>query len=470
MTKGAKPPMRKRGLTPDQSATTTQRPMLATSVAMVARLLALLFAALVIFFAVRHFREHGAITPAVGDRLFPLLISSLGLLLAGTVVVLRPERETIAALAATATAWSIALLLALAGAWYLIDASAGDGPLIGTVVVNRAEANSYLERVLPPPPSVPSGGTNEPWRIPTGILLQSLEFSNANDVSVSGYVWQTFPSDVPPEVPRGVDFPEATLNAAPTDPAYQVVLADGNTLIGWQFHLTLRQNFEYDRYPFDRQDVWLVMWAKDFQRRVVLVPDFASYRSSDPRALPGIGNDFVQSAWIAERSEFSYAQNQDNTSFGLPASFDDTAFPELSFNLSVKRRFLEPFLDHILFAVVVAILLFLILCLTARDDDTKKRFGISTFGVLGTCSGLLFAVILKDGQIRQTVASGEIVYIEVLPFLLYAAILLVAANALVLDSPIRNRFVDYRNNLLPDLVYWPALLGTLLVITLWTFF
>lgn len=429
--------------------------------------LALLFAALLALLAVRRFRAPDGFDPTGASDLLPLLLAALGLILSAAVLAARPQRQTTIALTATAVAWSVAFLLALAGVWYLVDADRADDPAIGTRVVDIAGADAYLDAALPAPDQ-PAG--SRLWRIPTGLLVQSVEFSNANDVQVSGFVWQTFPPDLPSEVVRGVLFPEAVVDTSPADPAYTVDLPSGDQLVGWRFHLTLRERFDYDRYPFDRQDVWLRMWPKDAQRRTVPIPDFAAYRNLDPRALAGVGSDFVPAGWIPERTEFTYAARDEGSSLGLPPALAVPAVPELVFNLALKRSFLEPFLDHVLFAVVVAILLFLILCLTARDPASKTRFGISTFGVLGTCSGLLFAVILKDGQIRQGVSTGEIVYIEVLPFLLYAAILLVAANALILDSPIRVRFVDYRNNLLPDLLFWPVMLGTLLLVTIAIFF
>ena len=79
-------------------------------------------------------------------------------------------------------------------------------------------------------------------------------------------------------------------------------------------------------------------------------------------------------------------------------------------------------------------------------------------------------MILKHGQLRGAIAPDQIVYLELLPFLLYLAILLVALNAILLDSPLRFGFLEYEDNLLPVLVYWPALLGLVLAATLATFY
>jgi hypothetical protein len=135
--------------------------------------------------------------------------------------------------------------------------------------------------------------------------------------------------------------------------------------------------------------------------------------------------------------------------------------PDLFFNIGLKRHSLGPNFDQIGFAVVVALLLFAVLCLTPRDESTKSRLGISTFGVLGTCSGLLFAVILKHNELRRAIAPDQVSYLE---------IVLVALNAIVLASPLKLKVLEYKNNLLPDLVYWPLLLGTLVAATAATFY
>lgn len=441
----------------------------AARVAMAARIVAVVCGALALALVGRYVVGYPGFDRSDGGVLIPPLLSLLGSLLALAVVVFRPERGTIAGLVATAITWSVVLLLALGVLWSLVDANAAGDTNIGTQVVSRAEADAYLSTAMADPaPDGAATNSARRWLVPTGVLLQAIEFSNANDVQASGYVWQTYPPDFPTDIPRGVSFPEAIAESSPSDPAYTVPLADGSQVLGWRFRVTLRQRFDYSLYPFDRQDVWLLLWAEDVQRRVVLVPDFAAYPTLDPATLPGLGDDFVDAGWVPIAASFSYGPNRDNATFGLPERA--TSFPQLYYNMVLKRSFMGPFLDHVVFAAVVSVLLFLILCLTAPDTATRTRFGISTFGVLGTCSGLLFAVILKDNQIRSTVSTGEIVYVEILPFLLYGSILLVAANALLLDAPIRLRLVDYRNNLLPDLLFWPLLLGALLVLTILVFF
>jgi hypothetical protein len=54
--------------------------------------------------------------------------------------------------------------------------------------------------------------------------------------------------------------------------------------------------------------------------------------------------------------------------------------------------------------------------------------------------------------------------------LLYVGILLASLNAILLALPVRLGWLEYRNNILPDLLYWPLILGLLLVVTVIVFY
>jgi hypothetical protein len=140
------------------------------------------------------------------------------------------------------------------------------------------------------------------------------------------------------------------------------------------------------------------------------------------------------------------------------------------FNLILDRNFAGPFFEHVIFAIAVMILLFGLLVLTTDDPDLKARFQLSTAGVLGSASGLLFAVILKHNQIRSVIGSPGISYIEVIPIILYGVIVVVVANAILLSSPYKVKVIHHRSNLVPVLAYWPMVLGIVFAVTLIVFF
>ena len=435
-----------------------------TAVAVGSRVAAVAALGLALVLVYRYPRDFPSIDPGgANDELVAILVALLGFVLALAVVVFHPERGSLRRLTWTAATWTVALLLTLGTVWSLIDADVREQIGLGTPMLNQADVDAYLARHLPREPG------SEPVVIPTGVMIQSIEFLNANNVQVTGFVWQKYAATVPSDISRGFALPEAVAEAYQADQAYTFE-ENGTEVIGWYIHATLRQDFDYGRYPFDRQDVWLRLWHQDFDRGVVLEPDFSAYSTMDPNALPGLDPQFVYGGWDPESTEFTYVLNRYNTTFGYGTEASRGDHPELYFNVGLKRDFLGPFFDHILLTLAVAVLLFIILALTTNDAELQQRFGLNTAGVVGASSGLLFAVILKHSQIRSVIGSRQIAYLEVLPFALYATILLVALNAILLASPLHVKLVEYKKNVLPVLAYWPFLLGVLLLVTIVAFY
>jgi hypothetical protein len=68
-------------------------------------------------------------------------------------------------------------------------------------------------------------------------------------------------------------------------------------LIGWTFRATLRQQFIYNQYPFDRHYLWVRINPADLTHNVALTPDFASYTTMRPEALPGVQPTLILENW-----------------------------------------------------------------------------------------------------------------------------------------------------------------------------
>ncbi|MCE3277374.1 MAG: hypothetical protein K0R13_3229, partial [Propionibacteriaceae bacterium] len=342
-------------------------------------------------------RDHRSLEVAPGSPEVGLgLLAGTLAIMALAVVVVRPERGTVRALIMTSVAWSSALLLGLILAWSANAAFERQDAWHGTPVQTATELDTYLAQ------QVPEG--IDPILIPTGILIQSLEFLNGDNVQVTGYVWQRLGPDLPNDFIPGVVLAEGTKDSYKMSEAYRSE-ENGVETVGWYFETILREPFEYAEYPFDQQDLWVRLWARDFTQDTVLVPDFDSYTSLDPKALPGLEKEFVYSGWTPIYAGFTLASQPYSTSFGIRTADQSAGRPEMYFNLILDRNFAGPFFEHMIFAIAVLILLFGLLALTTDDEDLKARFQLSTAGVLGAASGLLFAVILKHNQLRTVVGS-----------------------------------------------------------------
>jgi hypothetical protein len=157
-----------------------------------------------------------------------------------------------------------------------------------TVVTNRAEITQYLNDHSPQ--AKPQEG---PFYIPTGVVVQALEFKGPYTIQASGYVWQRYGNTLP-NLDRGVVFPEA--DTTTMTKLYETTQGD-ELLVGWNFKTTLRQQFDYTKYPLDRQQIWLRMWHIDFERSVYLTPDVEGYASLDPSTSPGLDSGLVLENW-----------------------------------------------------------------------------------------------------------------------------------------------------------------------------
>lgn len=385
---------------------------------------------------VRHFYE-------------PLIYASLILLLSLAVLAARAHRGDERALWRVSWLASLSFSAAIVSVWVL---SLGGPPRVegdDIRVADRTAVAALLDARGVPPAA---------RRLPTGVFVQSLRFTSANNVMLTGYVWQRAAGDAP--LP-GVILPEAE--------EVEIVEVEPGL---WYFETTLRQQFDYSRYPFDHEDVWIRLWPGDlghFKQTVALVPDFAGYAAQRPEDLPGLEGNFVLEGWELTESHFSYRENRYNARFGLGPEFAGDRALELYFDIGLKRDFLSPFIADFIPIIVVALLAFKVLMSSTRRESRLGLSGFSASAVLGYCAALFFVLIVAHIHLRETLQSAGIIYIEWFYFALYFALLAVSTNAIVFASDANAPLVHFRDNLLTKLVYWPVLTALLFAVTVVVF-
>ncbi len=306
-----------------------------------------------------------------------------------------------------------------------------------------------------------------PIYIPTGVFVQSIEFTSANNVILTGYIWQHYNEHVPDDLSRGFVLPEA--ESSEITESYRRKEKDGE-VIGWYFHVTLRQEFDYTRYPFDQQTVWIRLWHQDFDKNVVLLPALDSYDLIHPERLPGIEQDFVLPGWKVTSSFFNYRFNSYNTDFGIPRYVGQNQFPELYFQIGVKRRFLNPFISNLTPIIVVLLMLFAVLITSSKEAEKIQLLGFNASTILASGSALFFVVLISHIDLRGSLSANEIFYMEYFYVVTYGAILAISINSILFSWNISIPFVQYRDNLLPKLFYWPVITLIMFVVTLIKFY
>ncbi len=163
----------------------------------------------------------------------------------------------------TKKAWSISIAVSVIFAvllifmWYLNHTSYNPNP---SQLIDESTVERFLD----------NGDFRESATIlPTSIFVQSLHFKSATEVGMTGILWQTYNMSEHEHIARGFFFPEEVdYGNLQTTVMYSQTVGDKQT-IGWFFDSTLRQKFDYDKYPLDHKTVWIRVWPKDFEANVM---------------------------------------------------------------------------------------------------------------------------------------------------------------------------------------------------------
>lgn len=301
-------------------------------------------------------------------------------------------------------------------------------------------------------------------RIPTGIYVDSLQFKSANDVYVSGYVWQEFTTDKLGAVEEGVIFPDA-VESMTIEEAYRNNV-DGVAVVGWYFEANLRQAFVYKNYPIDHKTIWIKLLPKDFNSSVVLVPSLKSYEDTSLNSTFGLASDIVLEGWSVNETFFDLMPVEFDTNFGL-ANHHRAMIPELTFNVVVKREFFSAFLVNITMLIVSMSLLFSLVVMLTTNEALKEAYVLSVSGSVGACAGIFFVVLIAHISLREKFPSAGLVYLEYFYILAYFYILVTAFVSYLFDtaSKLPHRGLLSNDAYAIKLLYWPVYFGLLLLIT-----
>lgn len=361
------------------------------------------------------------------------------------------------------TCFSLMMITIIGIMWYVSDSdySPNEHQLISmqsaetALVIKLKESNRYQN-------------ANKTF-IPTGIFVQSLSFNNSNDVNVTGYIWQKYPVDnaLPnPKKQAGFIFPEQVDSGSNISPKliYEQI-DDDEVTYGWYFESTLRQQFDYQKYPLDHKTVWIRIWPYDFDRSHYLLPSLDSYHSTSPGAPFGLDKNIVLGSWDIQETFYDYKVVDYDTNFGLTANGRHQSYPELYFNVVLKRRFLNSFIVEVVPLLTVATLLFSLVMTTSSDHENKEFMGFDVNTIIAVVSALFFAVMLSHIHIREKFAGQGVVYIEYFFLIMYAQMIFIIVNTFIFANSKHINIFTYGNNILVKISFWPLMLFFMVIVT-----
>lgn len=313
-------------------------------------------------------------------------------------------------------------------------------------------------------------GKSNYLQIPTGIFIEELLVTDSYNMSASGTIWQKWPVEHDLEEKTGFHF----IQASPSGRSVIVELMskerinESTWLYKWNFNATLRVFFDYNQYPLDQHYIDIKLIYPDMTDKIMLVPDFASYEVLNPSARPGMSDIIFLPRHRIIASYFSFSSLDMKTFFGQNRQDASSEYEALEYNIVIKRRFLTPFVSFIIPFILGASIIFFLLYSLNKDKEDKS--GVTVMGVVQGMAALFFSMLLAHITIRNRIPSPQITYIESYYFVIYLMIALLILLVVMYTRSNRYKILDYRDNLIMKLAYWPVLVGLLYIITLIKFY
>lgn len=364
----------------------------------------------------------------------------------------RGKRNALWGTSVTFAGLSVALIVLV---WYLSDTLRNGEGLVR--ITSQASLNTYLNNVAP---HLDEAGTPL-IQIPTGVFVQAIQFPDPMSVTINGLIWQRYPMES--DLPRGFLLPQRIGEEATIEEILREERGDEEFIL-WYIGVTLRQNYDPTRYPFDSRDITLRLSPLALAENVILTPDLETYPLINPRLLPGLDIDVGVSNWQTESAAFGYALVPYNSTLGLAQRADYGTVPELRFVIQTQRYFLGPFIAYLLPGVVAALMLFAFLMNEHRPGEREELTN-----TLNYAAALFFVIAVAHSALRDGIAAVGLTYMEHLYILLYIAIVAIGMNTFTLVRRPDWWIVSYQENLLIKLLYWPLMTGVLLLSTLLVF-
>lgn len=271
-----------------------------------------------------------------------------------------------------------------------------------------------------------------PIVVPTGIILHTVSFPDANTITVSGYVWQKFKRGSE-NSKQGIRLPEAS------ESHLKEIVRKEKTdyeIVGWDMRASFTQRHRYSWFPFDKVHIDIVLASADFENNVVIVPDFNSYQSLDIDPTPGISEKLAVPGFDLERSFFSFINLPSYDEVGLETLNKVTEKVQLHYNVILKRKLTNPLIIFFLPLLVILFSIYAILLISFRNSVSAD-----IFKSLGAYTAIFFSLIILHQTLRSQYQAGELLYFEYFFFFTYITILLLILHAVVLRISHFTNFV-----------------------------
>lgn len=297
--------------------------------------------------------------------------------------------------------------------------------------------------------------------LPVGFVIFALEIDQ-NVVSLFNYSWIKY------HVQKDTDITGEfyVSNAKKEEHINPATKTSGDWRVtGWQSNIVIHEKFDYAKYPFDLQQITLVLNHAQWTGNNVLVPDFRAYRKATVK-FPTLDPNLSINRWNVINAYFFYTFSNWQSDFGIEDFEHQKDYPYLSFNIEIQRDFFTPLVTTLLPIIIILFTVFGSIIIFPHVQN--KKAGVQS--ILSLLAGMFFSNIVAHQTFERAVNTSAITYFACFYYIVYAIIFLVSINCMLFAYFENIRFIHYKNNLLPKLFYWPVTMLTFFVVTLYFFY
>lgn len=355
----------------------------------------------------------------------------------------------------------VTLAIGLAALWSLQHMMGVESPYSDQILDSQAGVKTFQEELTW---HNQTSHLRAPMFVPTGVLLRALKMTELNEVQATGILWQSYPFDTPAEE-RQFWFPDAL--STELQEIYRV-RRDGREVVGWAFDTRLRQTFDNRAYPFDAISVRFRIRPRGTFGQTVYVPDLEAYDVVIPSAKPFVASNISIPGWKIVQTYFRPQSHGYGMNYGLHGSPVDPIVRDLVLVTTLKRNLMDNFISVIIPVLVLLLLSYGAIMMTSGDGSKVSIYDFKPMRMLMVGTSFCLFLILATINMRNRVVSDEIIYIEKLYFLLY---FLAFGNVFIAMKIANrsNRFLSYQDGRLVKAFYFPAVMGVIFLITLFSF-
>ncbi len=365
-------------------------------------------------------------------------------------------RYTLFSLTYYAVIANLILILALITTWYTIQQTTTINRESRIIITDQASLNKFLNDLND---EAQRKHEAPPINIPCGILLYSLSISGSDSVTISGYLWNKYNTQLHTKIVRGMDIPQATRMIYGTPLLSQTGNEETST---WNIQGIMFQEQNYAKYPFDQQQIQIFFEHKDIEKNIILTPDLISYKKISPESTPGLDKDFSLAGFTIEQSFFEYHKIDPSTNFGFKEYGKVTDNYQLIYNAIIDRNLLNPFILYLLPLLVILFSLFTTLLIIGKNTIPLS--------ILGGYSGFFFALILLQRSLRERFPTGTTLYIEYAFFFTYITIILLIMQTILMYYYKNGGRHQNISLYLMRILFWPFQFIAWLITTLIIFY